>query len=103
MYANNYADYEKISEIMKQQLEEVGFSVELIPFEWATYLEKWSDPENWDIVVVGWSTRFSPNELGMLGQGSSSSGFYESRSEERRVGKEWRGGASTGECAMCEA
>ena len=78
MYANNYADYEKISEIMKQQLEEVGFSVELIPFEWATYLEKWSDPENWDIVVVGWSTRFSPNELGMLGQGSSSSGFYES-------------------------
>lgn len=78
MYANNYADYEKISEILKQQLEEVGFSAELVPYEWATYLEKWSDPENWHIVVVGWSTRFSPNELGMLGQGTASSGFYES-------------------------
>lgn len=78
MYANNYADYEKISEVMKEQLEEVGFAVDLVPYEWATYLEKWSDPANWDIVVVGWSTRFSPNELGMLIMDTSSSGWYNS-------------------------
>ncbi|ASN03592.1 ABC transporter substrate-binding protein [Virgibacillus necropolis] len=78
MYANNFADYEKISEVTKQQLEEVGFTVELVPYEWATYLEKWQDPANWDLVVVGWSTRFSPNELGMLVMDTASSGWYNS-------------------------
>lgn len=78
MFSNNHIAYEKTAEIVKQQLETVGFQVELISYEWATYLEKWRDPDNWDLVIVGWSTRFSPNELGMLGIGSSSSGFYES-------------------------
>lgn len=78
MYANNFENYAKSAEIIKQQLEEIGLNIELVTYEWATYLEKWEDPENWDFVVVGWSTRFSPNELGMLSPGSSSSGFYES-------------------------
>lgn len=78
MYSNNFERYEKASEIIKQQLEEVGLNIELVSYEWATYLEKWQDPENWDFVVVGWSTRFSPNELGMLSLDTASSGFYES-------------------------
>lgn len=78
MYPNNFADYGKIAEIAKQQLEEIGFTVELVTYEWATYLEKWDDPANWDLVVIGWSTRFSPNELGMLSMGTSSSGWYNS-------------------------
>lgn len=78
MYANNFERYEKSAEVIKQQLEEVGFMIELVSYEWATYLEKWEDPDNWDFVVVGWSTRFSPNELGMLSLGAASSGFYES-------------------------
>lgn len=88
MYANNYVAYEKVAEIMKQQLEEVGVKVELLPYEWATYLEKWNDPDNWDIVVVGWSTRFSPNELGMLSLGTASSGFYESERWEDAI-EQW--------------
>lgn len=78
MYSNNSEDYKKISQIAKQQLEEVGFKIELVSYEWATYLEKWTDPDNWDLVVVGWSTRFSPNELGMLAIDSQSSGWYNS-------------------------
>ncbi len=78
MYSNNSENYKKISQIAKQQLEEVGFQVKLDPYEWATYLERWQDPANWDLVVVGWSTRFSPNELGMLGLGTASSGWYDS-------------------------
>ncbi|MCG3421204.1 ABC transporter substrate-binding protein [Oceanobacillus jordanicus] len=78
MYSNDSETYKRISQIMKQQMEEVGFLVELVPYEWATYLEKWSDPANWDLVVVGWSTRFSPSELGMLIQDTSSSGWYNS-------------------------
>lgn len=78
MYANNYADYGRIAEVVKQQLEEIGFTVELVAYEWATYLEKWGDPANWDLVVIGWSTRFSPNELGMLSMDTSSSGWYKS-------------------------
>lgn len=78
MYSNNSSDYEKAAEIIKQQLEEVGLNIELVSYEWATYLEKWQDPDNWDFVIVGWSTRFSPNELGMLSLGTSSSGYYQS-------------------------
>lgn len=79
MYANNFERYEKSAEVIKQQLEEVGLNIELVSYEWATYLEKWQDPDNWDFVVVGWSTRFSPNELGMLSLDTASSGFYESK------------------------
>lgn len=78
MYSNNSETYKRISQVMEQQLEEVGFTVELEPYEWATYLEKWQDPANWDIVVVGWSTRFSPNELGVLALDRNSSGWYKS-------------------------
>ncbi|MFT4412233.1 ABC transporter substrate-binding protein [Fredinandcohnia humi] len=78
MYANNYENYKRISQVVKQQLEEVGFKIELVPYEWATYLEKWQDPANWDLVVIGWSTRFAPSELGMLAFGTASSGWYES-------------------------
>lgn len=79
MYSNNNEGYKKISQVAKQQLEEVGFKVELDPYEWATYLERWQEPGNWDLVVVGWSTRFSPNELGMLGLETASSGWYDSQ------------------------
>lgn len=78
MYSNDTETYKRISQIMKQQMEEVGFKVELVPYDWATYLEKWQDPANWDLVVVGWSTRFSPNELGMLIEDTASSGWYKS-------------------------
>lgn len=78
MFSNSYPRYEKIAEVLKEQLEEVGFKVELEPYEWATYLEKWQDPKNWDLVVVGWSTRFSPSELGMLILDTNSSGWYNS-------------------------
>jgi len=78
MFSNDSETYKRISQVMKQQMEEVGFVVELVPYEWATYLEKWQDPANWDLVVVGWSTRFSPSELGMLIQDTPSSGWYKS-------------------------
>ena len=78
VYSNNTEEYQKIAQVAKQQLEEVGFKVELISYEWATYLEKWGDASNWDLVVIGWSTRFSPNELGMLVQENESSGWYAS-------------------------
>lgn len=88
MFANNYDEYEKIGEIAKQQLEEVGFNVKLDSYEWATYLERWEEPENWDMVIVGWSTRFSPTELRMLSQDINSSGWYESDRWQELL-KEW--------------
>ncbi|WP_080873945.1 ABC transporter substrate-binding protein [Oceanobacillus timonensis] len=78
LHSNDSEIYKRISQVMQQQLEEVGFSIELVPLEWATYLEQWSDPSNWDLVVVGWSTRFSPNELGQLVNDTNSSGWYDS-------------------------
>ncbi|WP_047984277.1 ABC transporter substrate-binding protein [Ornithinibacillus californiensis] len=78
MYSNNNEGYKRISQMAEQQLEAVGFTVELEPYEWATYLEKWQDPSSWDIVTIGYSTRFSPNELGFLVQDKNSSGWYSS-------------------------
>ncbi|MBA2174826.1 hypothetical protein H0266_07970 [Halobacillus locisalis] len=78
MFANSYSDYKKIAEIAEQQLEEVGFNVNLESFEWATYLDKWGKASNWDIVVIGWSPFFSPNQAGMVSQDSNSSGWYNS-------------------------
>ncbi|MCA0972193.1 ABC transporter substrate-binding protein [Halobacillus litoralis] len=78
IFANDYSDYKKIAEITEQQLEEVGFDVELESYEWATYLEKWGEPSNWDMVVISWSPFFSPNQAGMVGQDSNSSGWYNS-------------------------
>lgn len=95
MYSNDNENYKKISQVAKQQLEEVGFAVELDSYEWATYLEKWNDPANWDLVVIGWSTRFSPSELGMLIQDTSSSGWYNSDRWENLL-DDW-GTAGTGE------
>lgn len=88
MYSNNTENYKRISQITKQQLEDIGFKVELVPLEWATYLENWGDPQNWDLVVVGWSTRFSPNELGMLVNDISSSGWYNSEKWQALI-QEW--------------
>ncbi|SIT72991.1 ABC transporter substrate-binding protein [Edaphobacillus lindanitolerans] len=85
MYSNDTETYKRISQIMKQQMEAVGFKVELVPYDWATYLEKWQDPANWDLVVVGWSTRFSPNELGMLIEDTASSGWYKSKQWESQL------------------
>ncbi|MNO23128.1 Glutathione-binding protein GsiB precursor [compost metagenome] len=78
MYTSNNDIHKRASQIVKQQMEEVGFKVELVSYEWATFLEKWQEPSNWDLEVVGWSTRFSPTELGMLAQDSASSGWYNS-------------------------
>lgn len=88
MYSNDTVEYEKIAQIAKQQMEDVGFKVELITYEWATYLEKWMDPANWDLVVIGWSTRFSPSELGMLELNAARSGWYESEQWEDHI-KSW--------------
>ncbi|OCA88038.1 hypothetical protein A8F94_09445 [Bacillus sp. FJAT-27225] len=78
MYSNNNEGYKRISQMAEQQLEAVGFKVKLEPYEWATYLEKWQNPGSWDIVTIGYSTRFSPNELGFLVLDKNSSGWYNS-------------------------
>jgi peptide/nickel transport system substrate-binding protein len=78
IFSNDNADYAKIAEIAEQQLEAVGFTVELESYEWATYLEKWGDAKNWDMVVVGWSPFFSPNQAGMVSRENNSSGWYHS-------------------------
>lgn len=78
MFSNDNENFKKIAQVAKQQMEEVGFKVELDPYEWGTYLERWLEPDNWDLVVIGWSTRFSPNELGLLVMDTARSGWYSS-------------------------
>lgn len=96
MYSNNNEWYKRISQMAEKQLEEVGFTVELEPYEWATYLEKWQDASNWDIVTIGYSTRFSPNELGFLVLDESSSGWYNSERWSKLM-EQWGLAASSDE------
>lgn len=96
MYSNNNEGYKRISQMAEQQLEAVGFTVELEPYEWATYLEKWTEPSSWDLVTIGYSTRFSPNELGFLVQDKNSSGWYNSERWSELM-KQWALAASSEE------
>ncbi|MGX7594280.1 ABC transporter substrate-binding protein [Planococcus plakortidis] len=87
IFSSDSNDYKKIAEIAEQQLEAAGFAVELESYEWATYLEKWGEASNWDLVVVGWSPFFSPNQAGMLSQDSNSSGWYNSEKWQEQIAK----------------
>jgi peptide/nickel transport system substrate-binding protein len=48
-YEHNY----KTALVAKQQLEEVGFKIDLQVFDWATVVQRWNKPELFDVVSSG--------------------------------------------------
>lgn len=53
MASTNVDDHYKSAQIEAEMLKDVGFNVEILPLEWATYLEKVGDTSLYDIFVTG--------------------------------------------------
>ena len=61
-----YADHYNRSFVAAQQLEDVGFTIDLIVKDWATILAEQSDPEAWDVTATGTTLRASPEGLFLM-------------------------------------
>lgn len=49
--------------VMKEQLEEIGMTVELEIYDWPTLTEKRNEPENWDLLTVSFRHATTPSQL----------------------------------------
>lgn len=70
MTTQEYNDQYNASVIGAQQLEAAGFTVELEVYDWATLLDRRSDPELWDMFTTGISFKPDPTMLSIMQLGT---------------------------------
>jgi peptide/nickel transport system substrate-binding protein len=68
MCTQEYAYMYGAAIIAKQQMEQVGFVVDLQVTDWATVLERRAKPEEWDIFVTGHGFVPDPTQITYVGQ-----------------------------------
>jgi len=61
-----YEHMYKIALVAKQQLEEVGFKIDLQVLDWATLTQRWNKPELFDVFSNGYTYRLDPALDGMI-------------------------------------
>lgn len=61
-----YLDHYNRSVVAKQQLEAVGFTIDLKIFDWATVLSQQQQPDKWDVTTTGITFRPDPAQLAIL-------------------------------------
>ena len=66
--------------VMKQQLEEVGITVDFQVTDWATVLENRAKPEEWDMFVTGHGFVPDPSQISYVGQMNIYPGWWSSES-----------------------
>lgn len=59
--SREYPHYYNAAVAVQQQLEQAGLNVKLDIYDWATLLDRRSDPELWDIFFTGWDTQVIPH------------------------------------------
>lgn len=64
--SRQYPHYYNAAVATQQQLENIGMNVTLDIYDWATLLDRRSDPELWDIFFTGWDTQIIPHQYGFL-------------------------------------
>lgn len=64
--SREYPHYYNAAVAVQQQLEKVGVNAKLDVFDWATLLDRRSDPELWDIFFTGWDTQVIPHGYNFL-------------------------------------
>jgi peptide/nickel transport system substrate-binding protein len=64
--------------VAAQQLEEVGFKVDLQVTDWATVLERRAKPEEWDIFGTGHGFVPDPSQISYVGQMNIYPGWWNS-------------------------
>src|SRR6185437_5505491 len=61
-----YQDHDNRSVVAKQQMEAVGFKVDLLVYDWATVLSQQQQPDKWDITTTGISFKPDPAQLSVM-------------------------------------
>ncbi len=70
-----YLDHYNMSVVGRQQLEQVGFVIDLQVYDWATVIEYQGNPELWDINTTGISFKPDPTMVFVL-QLCTAAGFW---------------------------
>ncbi|HEY8446583.1 MAG TPA: ABC transporter substrate-binding protein [Thermomicrobiales bacterium] len=73
-YPYMYAD----ATVAKQQLEEVGFKVDLQVMDWATLVQRRADPAEWDVFVTSHGFVPDPSQISYVGQMNIYPGWWNS-------------------------
>lgn len=55
-----FPGFYELSVVHSQQLEDAGIDVELLVSDWATVVERRSDPEKWEVLSTGWGLYTDP-------------------------------------------
>lgn len=61
--SRDYEDYYNASVVIKEQLENVGFTVELAVHDWATVTDLRSDPSAFEMYITAFSVQTEPTQL----------------------------------------
>ncbi|RKJ07059.1 ABC transporter substrate-binding protein, partial [Butyricicoccus sp. 1XD8-22] len=49
--------------VLQDQLKAIGVNVKLEVYDWGTLLDRENDPNNWDLLVIGFSTVTTPSQV----------------------------------------
>src|SRR5690606_33843300 len=79
MTSREYEDYYMFSVVMQEQLKEIGMDVELEVYEWATVIEKQTDPSAYDMTLTGWGIRPTPIQYPFLDSRAEWAGWSNSK------------------------
>lgn len=71
-----YAIHVQTGEIIAQQLEDVGFTVDIHIIEWGTWLERIYQQRDYDLTIVGLSGRLDAHSILVRYQSESSRNFF---------------------------
>ncbi|WP_368653178.1 ABC transporter substrate-binding protein [Ornithinibacillus sp. 4-3] len=66
MTSREYEDYYMFAIVMQEQLKQIGVNLELEVYEWATVIDKQSDPSAYDMTITGWGIRPTPIQYPFL-------------------------------------
>jgi peptide/nickel transport system substrate-binding protein len=64
--------------VAKQQLEEVGFTIDLQVIDWATLVERRAKPEEWDVFTTSHGFVPDPSQISYVGQMNQYPGWWSS-------------------------
>lgn len=78
MTTQEYPYFFSASAIAQQQLEAVGFAVDLQVLDWATVLERRGQEDQWDVFVTFHGQSTDPSQLTLVGQMGTYPGWWDS-------------------------
>lgn len=86
MATEEYTEFYNNAVVAQQQLEDAGFTIDLQVNDWATLIERRSDPAEWDVFTTWISFRIDPAQHAFIA-GTSWPGWWDSEQKLEIVGR----------------